>query len=204
MAKSQTVKAREGEILDQDFITPGRFRELDGFRGLAAFTVVIYHLGVPATQNYPRTAPSPYDIPLGELGIQLFFIISGFVILLSAIKSGSALKFAVSRFSRIYPTYWFALGVSALVYFLYGNPGRHIPVVQTLVNTTMLQHFLRVDNVDQVYPAGLVGHRYSPVLTLPPGSLPERSAEDDRLGGGGGAFFALQPGHDVLPVQPRS
>lgn len=29
MAKSQTVKAREGEILDQNFITPGRFRELD-------------------------------------------------------------------------------------------------------------------------------------------------------------------------------
>lgn len=51
MAKSQTVKAREGEILDQNFITPGRFRELDGFRGLAAITVVIYHLGVPATQN---------------------------------------------------------------------------------------------------------------------------------------------------------
>ena len=151
MAKSQTVKAREGEILDQNFITPGRFRELDGFRGLAAITVVIYHLGVPATQNYPRTAPSPYDIPLGELGVQLFFIISGFVILLSAIKSGSALKFAVSRFSRIYPTYWFALAVSALVYFIYGNPGRHITIPQTLINTTMLQRFLRVDNVDQVY-----------------------------------------------------
>ena len=151
MAKSQTVKAREGDVLDQDFITPGRFRELDGFRGLAAITVVIYHLGVPATENYPRTAPSPYDIPLGELGVQLFFIISGFVILLSAIKSGSALKFAVSRFSRIYPTYWFALAVSALVYFIYGNPGRHITIPQTLINTTMLQRFLRVDNVDQVY-----------------------------------------------------
>ena len=133
MAKSQTVKAREGEVLDQDFITPGRFRELDGFRGLAAITVVIYHLGVPATENYPRTAPSPYDIALGELGVQLFFIISGFVILLSAIKSGSALKFAISRFSRIYPTYWFALAVSALVYFIYGNPGRHITIPQTLI-----------------------------------------------------------------------
>ena len=151
MAKSQTVKAREGDVLDQDFITPGRFRELDGFRGLAAITVVIYHLGVPATENYPRTAPSPYDIALGELGVQLFFIISGFVILLSAIKSGSALKFAISRFSRIYPTYWFALAVSALVYFIYGNPGRHITIPQTLINTTMLQRFLRVDNVDQVY-----------------------------------------------------
>ncbi len=73
------------------------------------------------------------------------------MILLSAIKSGSALKFAISRFSRIYPTYWFALAVSALVYFVYGNPGRHITIPQTLINTTMLQRFLRVDNVDQVY-----------------------------------------------------
>ena len=66
MAKSQTVKAREGDVLDQDLITPGRFRELDGFRGLAAITVVIYHLGVPATENYPRTAPSPMTSPLAS------------------------------------------------------------------------------------------------------------------------------------------
>ena len=78
MAKSQTVKAREGEVLRSGLHHSRAFQELDGFRGLAAITVVIYHLGVPATENYPRTAPSPYDIALGELGVQLFssFLVS--------------------------------------------------------------------------------------------------------------------------------
>ena len=68
MANSLTVKAREGEVLDQDFITPGRFRELDGFRGLAAITVVDLSLGCSGYSNYPRIAPAPYDIPLGRVG----------------------------------------------------------------------------------------------------------------------------------------
>lgn len=153
MKKIRTIRRTQehNEILDNSFITPGRFRELDGLRGIAALSVVAYHFGYPAVQNYPRIAPEPYSIPLGELGVQLFFIISGYVILLSAIKSGSALKFGISRFARLYPTYWLALAVAAAVYFLYGNPGRNITVIQTLINTTMMQRFMLVDNVDQVY-----------------------------------------------------
>ena len=130
MTPPRTVQhaRKPGEVLDNSFITPGRFSELDGLRGIAALAVVAYHFGYPAVQNYPRTAPEPYSIPLGELGVQLFFIISGYVILLSAIKSGSALKFGISRFARLYPTYWLALAVAAAVYFLYGNPGRNITV----------------------------------------------------------------------------
>ena len=153
MTPPRTVQhaRKPGEVLDNSFITPGRFSELDGLRGIAALAVVAYHFGYPAVQNYPRIAPEPYSIPLGELGVQLFFIISGYVILLSAIKSGSALKFGISRFARLYPTYWLALAVAAAVYFLYGNPGRDITVAQTLVNATMMQRFMLVDNVDQVY-----------------------------------------------------
>ena len=108
MTPPRTVQhtRKPGEVLDNSFITPGRFSELDGLRGIAALAVVAYHFGYPAVQNYPRIAPEPYSIPLGELGVQLFFIISGYVILLSAIKSGSALKFGISRFACTQPTGW--------------------------------------------------------------------------------------------------
>lgn len=84
MTPPRTVQhaRKPGEVLDNSFITPGRFSELDGLRGIAALAVVAYHFGYPAVQNYPRIAPEPYSIPLGELGVQLFFIISGYVILL--------------------------------------------------------------------------------------------------------------------------
>ena len=159
-------RAGGNEVLDNSFITPGRFRELDGLRGIAAITVVLYHFGVPASENYPRIGASPYDLGLGELGVQLFFIISGYVILLTAIKSANALSFVISRFSRLYPTYWLALAVAAGTYFLYGNPVRNITALQTLINTTMLQRFMLVDNVDQVYWTLAVELQFYALMTV--------------------------------------
>ncbi|MDO5750276.1 MAG: acyltransferase [Rothia sp. (in: high G+C Gram-positive bacteria)] len=156
-----TRRTGGNEVLDNSFITPGRFRELDGLRGIAAITVVLYHFGMPA-----GGAPGPYDISWGELGVQLFFIISGYVILLTAIKSANALSFVISRFSRLYPTYWLALALAAGTYFLYGNPHRNITAMQTLVNTTMFQRFFLVDNVDQVYWTLAVELQFYALMTV--------------------------------------
>jgi len=70
MKKIRTIRRTQehNEILDNSFITPGRFRELDGLRGIAALSVVAYHFGYPAVQNYPRIAPAPHSISLGEHG----------------------------------------------------------------------------------------------------------------------------------------
>ena len=153
MKKIRTIRRTQehNEILDNSFITPGRFRELDGLRGIAALAVVIGHFGATFNQNYIHSPQSPYSFPLGEMGVQLFFIISGYVILLTAIKSGSALKFMISRVARLYPTYWFGIIIATLVYVLYGNPGRHITQLQVLLNTTMMQRFIMVEDVDKVY-----------------------------------------------------
>lgn len=153
MKKTRTIRRTQehSEILDNSFITPGRFRELDGLRGIAALAVVIGHFGATFNQNYIHSPQSPYSFPLGEMGVQLFFIISGYVILLTAIKSGSALKFMISRVARLYPTYWFGIIIATLVYVLYGNPGRHITQLQVLLNTTMMQRFIMVEDVDKVY-----------------------------------------------------
>ena len=50
MKKIRTIRRTQehNEILDNSFITPGRFRELDGLRGIAALSVVAYHFGYPA------------------------------------------------------------------------------------------------------------------------------------------------------------
>lgn len=55
----------------------------------------------------------------GYLGVDLFFIISGFVIALSA-ENRTSFGFLTSRMSRLYPIFWTCLSITAL-YTLFGG-----------------------------------------------------------------------------------
>lgn len=129
----------------------GRFKALDGLRGLAVLAVVVYHFGAPFNTYYPSDAPSPYSFILGELGVQLFFVISGFVILMSAAHGKTAKSFVISRFTRLYPAYWVAVLFSACLITWIGVETRQVTLSQVLINLTMFQRFVLVENVDQVY-----------------------------------------------------
>jgi peptidoglycan/LPS O-acetylase OafA/YrhL len=81
-----------------------RVESLDGLRVLAIFMVMIFHYyaryqGVYYT--YVFKVPAFFNH--GRLGVQLFFIISGFVITLTLSKSKSFLDFMKKRFIRLLP-----------------------------------------------------------------------------------------------------
>lgn len=138
-------------LIDKNFVTTQRIASIDGLRGLACLAVVVYHYGAPFNTYYPSDTNAPYNFAWGELGVQLFFMISGFVILLSAVKSGNSKLFFISRFSRLYPAYWGGLILSSLTIYIVGIETRSISLLQVLLNATMFQRFMLVDNVDQVY-----------------------------------------------------
>lgn len=108
----------------------GRAREiaaLDLTRLLAAEAVVFYHLAFLSwaegedTRGIRAVVGTPVEFPqatawasLGWMGVQVFFVISGFVILMSAQKR-SASEFLVARVTRIAPALWFFSVLSALV-----------------------------------------------------------------------------------------
>lgn len=128
-----------------------RIQELDALRGLAALGVVLYHY----TYNYNVLWGYPEGFPLsfvwGALGVQLFFVISGFVILMTLEHSTSISKFAWNRFSRLYPAYWACMLLTFIVVSLLGLPGRERTLFDLAVNTTMCQGFFGVANVDGPY-----------------------------------------------------
>lgn len=131
----------------------GRFRELDGLRGIAALAVVFHHLIDGYDLKYPDEPAAAFSLHWGAYGVQLFFMISGFVILMSARRAQRPADFVVSRVSRLYPAYWIALTGTLVIawgFNVYAAVARP-SIVEALVNLTMVQRWLMVENVDQVY-----------------------------------------------------
>ncbi|MCG2622272.1 acyltransferase [Arthrobacter sp. I2-34] len=132
-----------------------RFRLLDGLRFLAALAVVIYHFtardnsawGVPVGQVFPEFSKIS---AFGAFGVQLFFIISGFVILLSA-WGRDVSSFTASRVGRLFPGYWAGVLLTSFLLLVLWPAGKDISLTQALVNLTMVQEGLGVGHVDGVY-----------------------------------------------------
>ena len=133
-----------------------RFYLLDGLRLFAALAVLAYHYtafkqnfwGVPAAENFQFISRfSAY----GAMGVELFFVISGFVILMSA-QGRSIGDFVASRISRLFPAYLVAVLAVAFL-FVVVAPGQFkvISVPQVLANLTMIQQGLGVPHLDGVY-----------------------------------------------------
>jgi peptidoglycan/LPS O-acetylase OafA/YrhL len=86
-----------------------RLFELDVLRGIAALGVVMYHYTTHYDELYGHSQKVLIYFPFGQYGVELFFIISGFVIFMSLERTKSSLDFIVGRFSRLYPAYWTAV-----------------------------------------------------------------------------------------------
>ncbi|WP_313063400.1 acyltransferase family protein [Atlantibacter hermannii] len=119
----------------------GRIEFANSLRGLAAFAVLISHyFGVfwyardTAGQMANTIVPSVDQVPvpfyaewvvtfpvaMAPFGVALFFLISGFVIPFSIIKS-STMAFLVGRFFRIYPLYIAGFSITLLSIIISGK-----------------------------------------------------------------------------------
>jgi peptidoglycan/LPS O-acetylase OafA/YrhL len=103
----------------------GRLDALDGLRGLAATGVLVLHVWMFSYGDSHRPPKGLLDLTLGELrlGVQLFFVLSGFLLFrpfvgaaLDGVRHGPSLvRYAIRRAARILPGYWLALGVAFLL-----------------------------------------------------------------------------------------
>ena len=79
-----------------------RISSMDGLRGIAVLMVISFH----AFSRWPEVLPygNQYDFfHSGSLGVELFFLISGFVIFISLEKSGALKIFLFKRWLRLFP-----------------------------------------------------------------------------------------------------
>ncbi len=77
---------------------------LDGLRGVAILGVLIFHAYASAPEFLPfGNTYEVVPLRLGWVGVQLFFLISGFVILMTLENCKGPLEFAVRRWARLFP-----------------------------------------------------------------------------------------------------
>lgn len=132
-----------------------RLEYIDFARFFAAIMVVAFHYTYNGIANGKVISidvlPAFSAITrYGYLGVDLFFMISGYVIFFSA-KSRTAAQFAFSRCLRLYPAYWVAVLLTSIFSFFIGSKLMSTDLKTTLINLTMLQYFFDIKDVDGVY-----------------------------------------------------
>ena len=133
-----------------------RYPELDVFRGLAILFVLLYHYTTRYNEIYVHSGMS-FEFPYGFLGVQFFFMLSGFLIYMSLDNVHSSYEFVVNRVSRLYPAYWASILITFSALCFYKLPGREVTLLDVVLNMTMLQswlsskHFVIIKNVDGAY-----------------------------------------------------
>jgi peptidoglycan/LPS O-acetylase OafA/YrhL len=126
-----------------------RLSGLDALRGAAALLVLIFHYEALLTFIPPKGWPRADHLwsQYGLMGVELFFVISGFVILMTLESSRSVMQFAINRVARLYPAYWLSVFVCA-AYFLYM---KETSLELAAANLTMLQAFYTPHNLIEPY-----------------------------------------------------
>ncbi|NGM81187.1 acyltransferase [Paenibacillus sp. 7124] len=113
-----------------------RLYSLQSLRGIAALLVLLHHTTLNASQNLGYKYLGGV-FRFGNLGVDLFFILSGF--LMFSIHSSDIgqkkkfLPFIKKRFVRVYPIYWFVTLIIIPLFFLFPSFGegyeRNISVI---------------------------------------------------------------------------
>ncbi len=133
---------------------PVRLRALDGLRLVAALMVAAYHYGGrggTVTDAWGSSAAEQFPtlhtvFSYGCLGVQVFFVISGFVICMSG-WGRSLASFFASRVARLMPAYWVAVVLVTAVFALPAVAYDAVSPSDALVNLTLMQQPLGADRV---------------------------------------------------------
>jgi exopolysaccharide production protein ExoZ len=125
---------------------PRRFFSIQYLRALAALGVVVFH----------TLEASPHRFVLGAAGVDLFFVISGFIMWTVSTRERQPAVFLWRRIWRVVPTYWIATLLVAAVavvrpHFLWQTEpsGGHL-----LLSLLFVPHF---DTYGRLYPLLLQG-----------------------------------------------
>lgn len=98
---------------------PDRLLAIDALRGIAAFAVVLYHVPADLQKAAGVSGAVGSVFGMGYLGVDAFFVLSGFVISMSVANGnwtfGYLFRFLARRSVRLDPSYWMAMVIEVVL-----------------------------------------------------------------------------------------
>jgi peptidoglycan/LPS O-acetylase OafA/YrhL len=154
-------------------LSQGRDNNLSLVRFLAATFVVVSHSLALFDANEYDIMLQNFDTGYGDLGVNIFFVISGYLITKSWFRKQNLVDFCWARFLRIFPALWLSAIFAVLIAGLFFSPksfiefiGLDTTISYVLKNTTMLPTI----GAQLELPAAIGdwdGHFNVPLWTLP-------------------------------------
>lgn len=131
-----------------------RIEILDGFRFLAILSVILYHYYSLYTPPFSTTSAYPYGsrfnyFTYGYLGVQFFFMISGFVIAYTLTTTSVMGEFWKKRFIRLFPA-MFICSLIVLIVFRTLDKDYFFPRCHSIVNFFYSLTFVNLAFPDQI------------------------------------------------------
>jgi len=140
-----------------------RYAFADGLRGIAALWVVLYHLyhgnHITLLTNAIGELPTTIFFAIGNLGVPVFFVLSGFVMAVTtqnkSFDVGGAMRFVARRFVRLSPPYYFSilLAISLMIVKkTIVDPALQLPTIGSVfAHMLYIQDFLRYPEINVAY-----------------------------------------------------
>ena len=162
-------RARVGGLTER-FFRPG----LTGIRALAAGWVMLFHLsaiygpawmGVGIGDFLVDVTPL---VTIGWVGVDLFFVLSGFLLTTHLIENRDLARFAKARFRRVFPAYWaqitILLAISWMVHGAAPSWVRYLPLHAVMLHNVTLESNFAINAVYWTLPIELAFYICLPAL----------------------------------------
>ena len=165
-----------------------RLGALTGIRGIAAWLVVFYHVRLSLHDIWPQPAIDLFA--KGYLAVDLFFVLSGFVLWytygerLSEGGRAQVWPFLWRRFARVWPLHAFILALFvalAAALALTGNPNPRYPFAELPLHFLLIQNWGLTGHLRWNDPAWSISTEFAAYLVFP---LIAAALRWDRLGAG--------------------
>lgn len=129
-----------------------RLYGLDCLRGLAGLSVVAYHFLREYGLTFHDGNLVPWMDDYGHYGVEMFFIISGFVMFMTLERSPSLHRFIAARIARLAPAFYCCLAITTVVLLLRPLPQIPEPTpLKLLANLTMAPEIFGQGAMDWSY-----------------------------------------------------
>jgi peptidoglycan/LPS O-acetylase OafA/YrhL len=128
-----------------------RLDNIEALRALAVLSVMLFHYTVAYAPGYLNYGQPVWQATYGYMGVELFFVISGYCIYMTADRCPGLPLFWARRFSRLQPAFMASILLTFLVVRYYQLPDRQVDVVAAIANAFWLPALQLSPVVDGVY-----------------------------------------------------